>query len=33
MQIALTEAIQIISEVNQGKWAVINFSLTGTAEI
>lgn len=33
MQITLTEAMQIISEVNQSKWAVINSSLTGTAEI
>lgn len=31
MQIALTEAMQIISQANQGKWAVINSSLTEIA--
>lgn len=33
MQIAQTEAMQIISQVNLGKWALVNFSLTGMAEI
>ena len=33
MQIALTEAMQTISQVNQGKWTVINSSVTETAEI